>query len=78
MFSSRYMPCAECGASVDRHSDLAHTCDRERLLDYQMFALREEIASFQSRFAQFLESPHGRFERWLAAQEVRRSGGPPT
>lgn len=74
MFSSRYMPCAECGASVDRHSDLAHTCDRERLLDYRMFALREEITSLPAAFAQYLQTPAGRFERWLAAREVRRSG----
>lgn len=73
MFSSRYMPCPECGASVERGSRSEHTCDPERLLDYQMFGLREEIESVQSRFAQFLETPRGSFERWLAAQEVRRS-----
>lgn len=73
MFSSRFMPCAECGASVDRSSGVAHSCDRERLLDYRMFALREEIGSLESGFASFLDTPSGRFERWLAAQEVRRT-----
>lgn len=73
MFSSRYLPCVECGASVDRRSGVEHTCDPERLLDYRMFGLREEIESLQSRFARFLETPGGRFERWLAAREVRRS-----
>lgn len=71
MFSSRFMPCPECGASVERGSE--HTCDPERLLDYQMFGLREEIETVQSGFAQFLQTPRGSFEQWLAAQEVRRS-----
>lgn len=73
MFSYRYMPCAECGASVDRRSGTEHACDPERLLDYVMFGLREEIAALQVRFVRFLESPRGSFEQWLAAQEVRRS-----
>lgn len=74
MFPSRFMPCAECGGSVDRTSDVAHTCDPERLLDYQMFCLRKEIETLQSGFVQFLDSAEGRFQRWLAARDVRRSG----
>jgi hypothetical protein len=74
VFSSRFMPCEECGASVDRRAETEHTCDAERLLDYRMFGLREEIASLESGLVQFLESPDGRFQRWLAARDVRRSG----
>lgn len=73
MFSSRYLPCAECGDSVERGSGAEHTCDPERLLDYRMFRLREEIESLQSGFAEFLQTSNGRFEQWLASREVRRS-----
>lgn len=73
MFSSRFMPCTECGASVDRRADTAHTCDRDRLVDYRIFGLRRQIESLESGFTQFLETPTGRFERWLAARQVRRT-----
>ena len=33
---SRYMPCTECGASVDRGEGREHACERERWLDYQI------------------------------------------
>lgn len=36
-----------------------------------MFALREEIASFETRLHRFLQSGAGRFEAWLAARQVR-------
>lgn len=74
MFLSRFMPCTDCGASVDRHAGTEHACDRERLLDYRMFGLREEIAALETRVAGFLASPTGLFEQWLAARKVRRSG----
>lgn len=74
MFSSRFMPCADCGASLDLRSDLGHTCDPERLLDYRMFGLREETGAFVPQFVQFLDTPKGRFESWLAARRVRRTG----
>lgn len=74
MFSSRFMPCVDCGASVDRTSDVTHTCDVERLLDYRMFGLREEVASLEDGVVRFLESAHGQFERWLAERQVRRPG----
>lgn len=69
---SRYMPCPECGTSVERSAAAAHACDPERRLDYQLFGLRDEIASFESRFHAFLESARGRFELWYAARERRR------
>lgn len=71
MFSSRFMPCPECGASVDRTSDQGHVCSQERLADFQMFALRAEIAGLESGFERFLRSPRGRFETWMAARQVR-------
>ena len=39
MFLSRFMPCTECGASVERAQTVEHRCDPERLLDFRMFGL---------------------------------------
>ena len=73
MFSSRYMPCPECGASVERSGEAAHQCDPERLAEYKAFTMRDEIAQLETRIADFLASPVGRFETWEAAQRVRRT-----
>jgi len=67
------MPCTDCGASVDRMDPRPHHCHRERLLDYRMFALRHEVESFDAQLANYLESPAGRFERFVAARDVRVS-----
>ena len=74
MFVSRYLPCDHCGASVERVEADGHRCDPERLLDFRMFALREEVSTFQSRFEAFLDTAEGRFHRWLAARDVRAAG----
>jgi hypothetical protein len=50
----RFMPCAECGASVDRAAASAHVCEPERLLDYRLFQLRDEIASFDDELAAWI------------------------
>ena len=71
MFLSKFMPCTECGASVDRSTTHAHECDPERWADYVMFGLREHVAEFETRLRRYLATPHGRFERWLAARDVR-------
>ena len=71
MFPSRFMPCNECGASVVRGETDQHRCDPERLLDFRMFGLREDIAAFETRLLAFLDSPQGRFHRWLAERDVR-------
>lgn len=72
MFSSKYMPCAECGASVERSLFDSHACVAERRLDYQMFCLRTEIADFEKQLRVYLETRHGRFESFVAARDVRR------
>jgi hypothetical protein len=71
MFASRFMPCPECGATVDRSQSDAHQCDPERRADYRMFALRGEVASLEDQVNEYLESSRGRFEVWIAAREVR-------
>jgi hypothetical protein len=71
LFASRYLPCPDCGASIDRAEVEAHRCDQERLVDFTMFGLRHEVDELEQRFQQHLESSRGRFEVWLAARDVR-------
>lgn len=68
---SRFMPCAECGASVDRTAASDHSCEPERLLDYRLFQLRDEIAAFDAQLGAWLESARGRFAAWLAERDRR-------
>ena len=74
MFNSRFMPCAECGDSVDQASESPHQCSPERRADYQMFGLRDEVAQLQPGVEGWLSSAAGRFETWLAARQVRAAG----
>ena len=74
MFGSNYMPCADCGASVDVTSPTPHECAPERFADFQMFALREDVANLELAYRAFLDSRHGQFEAWLAARQVRAAG----
>ena len=71
MFSSRFMPCLHCGASVDRTGRIGHECSQERLADFQLFGLRDEIAQLDPGVRLYLSSATGRFESWLAARQVR-------
>lgn len=73
MFLSSHMPCAECGASVERAAADSHTCDPQRRLEFQMEAMRAAIAAFDADLCEYLEGKQGRFEVWLAARDVRRS-----
>jgi hypothetical protein len=74
---SPYMPCAECGASVEREGAGVHECDTERLLDFRLFQLREEILAFDAQLAEWLASAHGRFAAWIAERDRRASQGRP-
>ena len=74
MFKSRFMPCPECGGSVDQSAAQAHRCHPERLADFQMFKLRDEVAALEHRLHAFLTSGSGQFEAWLAARQVRGQG----
>ena len=71
MFSSPFMPCSDCGESLDRSAAAMHFCTLERLVDYQMFGFRDEIATFDARLLLYLRTAPGRFEVWLAARQVR-------
>jgi hypothetical protein len=70
-FQSRYMPCADCGASVDLAASAAHECETERLLDFRLFQLRDEIAAFDAQLGEWLATARGRFAAWLAERDRR-------
>jgi hypothetical protein len=71
VFASRFMPCTDCGASVERSDAPGHRCVAERLVEYQLFGLREEIAGFEHQWRHFLDTSGGLFEVWLAARQLR-------
>lgn len=71
MFGSRFMPCQECGASVERTSLSGHECVPERWAEFQMFGLRDEVAHLEAGVRRYLATASGRFESWLAARQVR-------
>jgi hypothetical protein len=70
---SRYMPCAECGASVDQSASGIHLCEPERWLDFHLFQLRDEITAFDAQLAAWLATARGRFAAWIAERD--RLGG---
>ena len=71
MFRSWFMPCQECGASVERTGLPGHVCSPERWAEYQMFGLRDEVAQLETGIRRYLTTASGRFESWLAARQVR-------
>ena len=71
MFPSRYMPCPDCGDSLERRETSEHVCADERWLDYQMFQLRDEVACFKAQLSAYLATPQGQFELWYAERRRR-------
>lgn len=71
---SRYMPCADCGASVAGPDRDDHVCEPERSLDFRLFQLRDELAAFGDQLDAYLGTPAGRFAQWYA----RRSRNDPS
>jgi len=76
LFPSRFMPCPDCGASLDSDERDSHACELERWLDYQMFQLRDELEQVEAGFLAYFDSPQGRFELWYARRE-REGPEPP-
>lgn len=68
-FTYQHMPCAECGASVPTSEHGRHTCEPERRLEYHLFQLRGEVATFDDSLSGYLNSPAGRFAQWLAERD---------
>jgi hypothetical protein len=71
MFGSQFMPCHDCGASVDHHDPSEHVCDPDELVDFHLFALRSDVERLEEGVTAYLDSPTGRFEVWQAGREVR-------
>lgn len=71
-FASHHMPCDECGASVHVADADEHACEASRLLEYRLFLLRDEVAGFDAGLSDYLGSPQGRFEQWLAERDRKR------
>ncbi len=65
-----HMPCEHCGASVARGAD--HACDVDRLVEFQLFVLREEVAAFEEQLAAWLGTPEGAFACFYAERTRRR------
>jgi hypothetical protein len=73
----RHVPCSDCGAAVERSREDEHVCNRDRLLDYQMFQLRDDIGAVGAELTAYLDSPRGRFELWCAERDRRnQTDGP--
>jgi hypothetical protein len=51
-------------------AETVHRCDPDRLTDFRLFGLRQQIADFEPELHRFLSSPRGRFATWLAARDV--------
>jgi hypothetical protein len=66
---SQYIPCSECGASLEGEDRNDHVCDSERRVDFQMFRLRGGITRFELDLAEFLKTPAGRFEAFYAERQ---------
>jgi hypothetical protein len=60
-----HMPCPECGASLPV-GEIEHVCDEDRRLDYLLVELRPGLERFGADLAAWLETPQGRFARFLA------------
>jgi hypothetical protein len=64
------MPCPECGASVPVAADASgHVCEEARRLEFQLVELQPGIDRCEDDLATWLETPAGRFARWLAERE---------
>jgi hypothetical protein len=68
----RHLPCPECGESVAVETRERHVCEHERWATYQLFQLRDEIATLEDQVSAYLASPRGRFELWDAARRRGR------
>jgi hypothetical protein len=73
-FASHHQPCEECGASVHIAETDEHECEPSRALEYRLLQLRDEVAGFDESLRDYLGSPQGRFQEWLAERERKRRG----
>jgi len=69
-----HLPCPQCGAAVAQAAETDHVCDPDRLVDFQMLQLRDELNAVDDELAAYLDSPRGRFELWCARREREDTG----
>jgi hypothetical protein len=87
MFTPRFMPCPECGSSIDFAYAEEHVCPTAKqqtvypMVQQQDVAPAEPTASeavtsadVEAELQRYLETAAGRFESWLAALQVRAAG----
>lgn len=67
-----YLPCPECGFSIESAAFDEHECDEERRLDHQMFQLRHLVGRFEWEFRLWLATPAGRFAAYWAEYDRAR------
>jgi hypothetical protein len=58
-----HLPCPDCGESVANGERETHQCDEDRKFWYEH---QDEVDDFFFQLAQWLRTPQGRFEQWLA------------
>lgn len=71
MSRPRFLPCPDCGASVDRATGMPHRCDPVHQTEYELLGLRLESDTFEDGLHHWLDTVDGRFETWLAVRRVR-------
>ncbi len=71
----RHLPCSDCGAAVERSKRDEHACDREQLVGYQIFQLRDEIDALEAEVAVYFGSARGRFDLWCAERDRNNRSG---
>lgn len=68
--SSRFMPCPECGASVEQSKADEHECDLNQKTEYELFqTVRGEMEGFNAEVEGFFAEPETKFALWEAEQK---------
>lgn len=87
MFTPRFMPCPECGSSVDFAYAEEHVCPTVKQQTVYPLVQEQDVepaepapseavtsADVEAELQRYLETAAGRFESWLAALQVRAAG----
>jgi len=67
--SPDHLPCPDCGALVPSDADQLHICDDQQRLEYQLHELKAEMDRFSEDFGDWLNTPEGRLQQWIAERE---------
>jgi len=70
-FRPGFARCRDCGAAIARARRDDHVCDRDRLIEHQLYRLRDDLDGLEDEIQAYLASPRGRFESWWATSERR-------